>query len=161
MTQQEVKSVITDEMRAAIGKESEPSTLEVDKTGCRMFARAVGHTDRIYYDEDYAKSKGYRSIVAPPGFLGTRVFQPAAAGRGGPPGIGFSIPYKRVLNGGTETEYLSDVCAGDVLTARNKVTGFNERTGSMGPMLITNRETTYTNQHGEVVAIERGTVIQY
>ena len=160
--QQESQSVITDEMRAAIGRESEPATLEVDKTGCRMFARAVGHTDLIFYDEDYAKSKGYRSIVAPPGFLGARVFAPAGPGtRGGPPGISFSIPYKRVLNGGTETEYFGTVCAGDVLTARNKVTGFNERSGSMGPMLITNRETTYTNQHGEVVAIERGTVIQY
>ena len=162
MTQQQ-ESVITDEMRAAIGKESEPSTLEVDKTGCRMFARAVGHTDLIFYDEAYAKSKGYRSIVAPPGFLGTRVFAPLGAGgaRGGPPGIGFSIPYKRVLNGGTETEYFDTVCAGDVLTARHKVTGFNERCGSMGPMLITNRETAYTNQDGKVVAIERGTVIQY
>ena len=160
MTQQQ-ESVITDEMRAAIGKESQPSTLEVDKTGCRMFARAVGHTDLIFYDEAYAKSKGYRSVVAPPGYLGTRVFAPPVAGRGGPPGIGFSVPYKRVLNGGTETEYFDTVCAGDVLTARNKVTGFNERSGSMGPMLITNRETTYTNQDGKVVAIERGTVIQY
>ena len=162
MTQQQ-ESVITDEMRAAIGKESEPGTLEVDKTGCRMFARAVGHTDLIFYDEAYAKSKGYRSVVAPPGFLGARVFAPLAAGgaRGLPPGIGFSIPYKRVLNGGTETEYFDTVCASDVLTARHKVTGFNERTGSMGPMLITNRETAYTNQDGKVVAIERGTVIQY
>jgi hypothetical protein len=162
MTQQEVQSVITDEMRAAIGKEGEPSVLEVDKTGCRMFARSVGHTDLIYYDEEYAKSKGYRSIVAPPGFLGTRIFMPAAAGTGqARPGLGFNIPYKRVLNGGTETEYYADVCAGDVLTARNTVTGFNERSGSMGPMLITSRETTYTNQRGEVVAVERGTVIQY
>jgi hypothetical protein len=75
--------------------------------------------------------------------------------------MGFSIPYKRVLNGGTETEYYDTVCAGDVLTARNKVTAFNERSGSMGPMLITSRETTYTNQDGKVVAVERGTVIQY
>ncbi|MEX2159913.1 MAG: MaoC family dehydratase N-terminal domain-containing protein [Dehalococcoidia bacterium] len=160
MTQQQ-ESVITDEMRAAIGKEGEPSTLEVDKTGCRMFARAVGHTDPIFYDEAYAKKQGYRSVVAPPGFLGTRAFTPAAGGAQGRPGMGFSIPYKRVLNGGTETEYYDTVCAGDVLTARNKVTGFNERSGSMGPMLITSRETTYTNQDGKVVAVERGTVIQY
>ncbi len=163
MTQQEVQSVITDEMRASIGKESEPSTLEVDKTGCRMFARAVGHSDLIFYDEDYAKSKGYRSIVAPPGFFGTRTFAPSAGGAAGQgrPGMGFSIPYKRVLNGGTEIEYYGTVCAGDVLEARNKITGFNERSGSMGPMLITNRETTFRNQKGEIVAVERGTVIQY
>lgn len=160
--QQESQSVITDEMREAVGKEGEPATLEVDKTGCRMFARAVGHSDLIFYDEDYAKGKGYRSIVAPPGFLGTRTFKPSGGGGvQARPGMGFSIPYKRVLNGGTEIEYFDTVCAGDVLTARNKITGFNERSGSMGPMLITNRETAFTNQDGKVVAVERGTVIQY
>ena len=44
-------SIITDEMRAIIGKESEPVTVEVDKSAVRMFARAVGYTDLIYYDE--------------------------------------------------------------------------------------------------------------
>ena len=156
------QSVVTDEMREAIGKESEPAVLEVEKTGCRMFARAVGHTDLIFYDEEYAKSKGYRSIVAPPGYLGMPVHKPRTPSpQGEMPGLRFSIPYKRVLNGGTETEYFDTVCAGDVLTARNKITGFNERKGGMGPMLITTRETTYTNQDGKVVAIERGTVIQY
>ncbi len=161
--QQEMQSVITDEMRAAIGKESAPATLEVDKTGCRMFARAVGHTDLIFYDEEYAKSKGYRSIVAPPGFFGAPVYSPG--GRTGDPsemgGRGYSIPYKRVLNGGTDYEYFDTVCAGDVLTARSKISGFNERTGSIGPMLITTRETAYTNQDGKVVAKMYGTVIQY
>jgi hypothetical protein len=149
-------------MRAAIDKEGEPSILEVDKTGCRMFARAVGHTDLIFYDEAYAQSKGYRSIVAPPGFMGTRQFAPSAGGIGqGRPGMGFSIPYKRVLNGGTEIEYYEDVCAGDVLEARNKITGFAERSGSMGPMLITSRETVFRNKDGKTVAVERGEVIQY
>ena len=163
MTQQtEFQSVITEEMQEAIGKESEPTTLEVEKTGCRMFARAVGHTDAIFYDEDEAKRRGYRSIVAPPGFLGTPAFRPGGAGaRRGPAGAGFSIPYKRVLNGGTEYEYLDTVCAGDVLTSRTKITSFNERKGSIGPMLITTRETTYTNQDGKVVAKMYGTTIQY
>ena len=160
MTQQQ-ETVVTDEMRAAIGKESEPTTLEVEKTGCRMFARAVGHTDQIFYDEEHAKSRGYRSIVAPPGFFGTLASRPGA-GRAGPPGGGrFSIPYKRVLNGGTEYEYFDTVCAGDVLTSRSKIAGFDERSGSLGPMLITTRETTYTNQDGKAVAKMYGTTIQY
>ena len=78
MTQQ-AESVITDEMREVVGKESEPTTLEVEKTGCRMFARAVGHSDPIFYDEEAAKAAGYRSVVAPPGFLGTPIFN--AGGR--------------------------------------------------------------------------------
>ena len=162
MAEQEVaESVITDEMREAIGKESAPTTLEVDKTGCRMFARAVGHTDLIFYDEEYAKSKGHRSIVAPPGFFGTSAFKPGGGRGEGPPARGYSIPYKRVLNGGTEYEYLDSVCAGDTLTSTTKISGFTERKGSIGPMLITERETTYTNQDGNVVAKMLGTTIQY
>lgn len=160
--QQQAQSVITDEMRAAIGQEGDAVTCEVDKTGCRMFARAVGHTDLIFYDEDVAKQRGYRSIVAPPGFLGTPIFKPRSpSAEAEMAGWRFSVPYKRVLNGGTEYEYFDDICAGDVLQVRTKLTGFNERSGSMGPMLITTRETTYTNQDGKVVAKAYGTVIQY
>ena len=159
-------SIITDEMRAAVGVEGPPTTLEVEKTNCRMFARAVGHTDPIFFDEAAAKTRGYRGIVAPPGFLGTPIFRPggAAGVPGEMGGRGFTIPYKRVLNGGTEYEYFPEddvICAGDTITARTKVADFEETTGSLGPMLITRRETTYTNQHGKVVAKLYGTVIQY
>ena len=159
-------SVITDEMRAAIGVDGPPSVLEVEKTNCRMFARSVGHKDAIFYDEDPAEAAGYRGVVAPPGFLGTPIFNPnrPAGAPGEMGGRGFSIPYKRVLNGGTEYEYFPEndvICSGDTITARTKVSGFEETTGSLGPMLITRRETTYTNQHGKVVAKLYGTVIQY
>jgi hypothetical protein len=159
-------SVITDEMRAAIGVEGPPTVMEIERTNCRMFARAVGHKDPIFFDVDAAKAAGYRDIVAPPGFLGTPIFNPnrpgAAPGEMG--GRGFSVPYKRVLNGGTEYEYFPEndvICAGDTISARGKVAGFEETTGSLGPMLITRRETTYTNQNGKVVAKMYGTVIQY
>ena len=163
MTQAQ-QSVITDEMRAAVGVEGPAAVLEVEKTNCRMFARAVGHNDPIFYDEAAARARGYRGIVAPPGFLGTPVFRPGGAGAAAPgelAGRGFSVPYKRVLNGGTEYEYFDTICAGDTLSVRTKISDFSERSGSLGPMLITNRETTYTNQDGKVVAKMYGTVIQY
>ena len=72
-----------------------------------------------------------------------------------------SRPLKRILNGGTEIEYFGDICAGDVLTARSKIADFQERKGSIGTMLITVTETTYTNQDGKLVASMRGTGIQY
>ncbi len=71
------------------------------------------------------------------------------------------IPYKRVLNGGTDIEYLADVCAGDKLTATTKLADLTEREGRMGPMLIVNTETTFKNERGETVAIQRGTAIRY
>lgn len=158
-------SVITQEMHDAVGVESPPMTLEVEKTNCRLFARSVGHTDPIFYDEAAAKARGFRSIVAPPGFMGTPVFRMGGASEApaGPAGR-FAVPYKRVLNGGTDYEYFPDedtICAGDTITARSRIVSFEETEGSLGPMLITRRETTYVNQHGKLVAKMHGTVIQY
>ena len=153
-------SVITDAMRAEIGKESEPVTFEVDKSACRMFARAVGYTDPVFFDEEYARSKGYRGIPAPVGFLGHPVYDPNRPQRLG----GYfrsDSPFKRVLNGGTDIEYLDTVCAGDTLTATSKLVDLSEREGRLGPMLITVTETTYRDQAGNTVAVARGTGIQY
>ena len=153
-------SVITDAMRATIGRESEPVTYEIDNLGCRQFARAVRYTDPIYYDEAHAKSKGYRGIAAPVGFLGHPIFDPTKPPRI-PEAFRLDIPYKRILNGGTDVEYFDDVCSGGVLSASTKLTGLEEREGRMGPMLIVNIETTYRNQQGKTVAIARGTAIRY
>ena len=161
MTQEKTESMITDEMRASIGKEGRPTTLEVDKAGIRMFARAVGQTDLIFYDEAYAKGKGHRSLVAPEGFFGTPIFNPSAPpmGAGQPGRDGRPV---RNLNGGSEYEYYGiDICAGDVLAAVSKTVDISERQSSLGLMLITRRETTYTNQNGEVVARSYGTGLQY
>ncbi|MFQ5472170.1 MAG: MaoC family dehydratase N-terminal domain-containing protein [Dehalococcoidia bacterium] len=153
-------AVITDKMREIIGKESDPVINEVDNTGCRQFARSVGYTDPIFFDEEYARSKGYRGIVAPPGFLGHPVVVP---GRPQPPSpySQLDIPYKRVLNGGTDIEYLDDICAGDRLTVTTKISDLTEREGKLGPMLIVSTETTYKNEDGKVVAIMRGGAIRY
>ncbi len=155
-------SVITDAMRAQIGVESEPVTFELDKTACRMFARAVGYTDPIYFDEEYARSKGYRSIPAPVGFLGHPLYNPNApqSARGGGY-VRADTPFKRILNGGTDIEYFDTVCAGDVLTATSKLADLSEREGRLGPMLVTVTESTYRDQDGKVVAKTRGTGIQY
>lgn len=154
-------SVITDEMRAAIGVESAPITFEVDKSACRLFARTLGYSDPLFYDEEFAKSKGYRSIVAPLGFLGHPLFDLGQPNPVMAAYFRFRTPYKRILNGGTDIEYLDAICAGDVLTATSKVVDLRERVGAVGPMLITITEWTYRNGEGKVVAIMRGTGIQY
>lgn len=156
-------TVITDEMRALIGKESEPEIFEVDRAGVRMFARAVGYSDRVFYDEEYAKSQGYRSLPAPPGYLGTAVFDPERShptfSRRRTEGPSTSL--KRILNGGNEFEYYEQICAGDVLTMTEKITDLKERPGSIGTMLFIIREQTYRNRDGKIVAIARGTTINY
>jgi hypothetical protein len=153
----EQQSVVTDEMRAQIGVESEPWTVEVDKTAVRMFARSVQYDDPLFYDEPFARSKGYRSIVAPPHYLGTPVYSPNAPARGARQ---LNIPYRRNLNGGTDIEYFDSIQAGDVLTASSKLTDLEETSGRLGPMLIVRTETIY-RRDGKVVAVSRGTGIRY
>ena len=152
----ELPPLITDEMRAQIGKESEPTTSEVEKTAIRIFARSVGHTDPIYYDEAAAKAAGFRGLVAPPGYLGTPVFNPNSQSRRGGGGMfGGPEPSR------TEIEYFEDICAGDVLTSTSHVANYEETKGSLGEMLITTNKTVYKNQDGKVVAISTGTGIRY
>ncbi len=154
---QEAKSAVTDEMRATIGVEGPPSKLDVEKMGIRMFARAVGYTDPLFFDEEYAKSKGHRSLIAPPGYLGTNVFNPNASRgpRTGPARQGG-------LDGGIERKYTGiEICAGDSLTAVTKVVSIDERPSRLGTLIITRRETTYTNQNGEVVCRAYGTILEY
>jgi hypothetical protein len=153
-------SIITDEMRAAIGRESEPQTRELDRTQIRLFARSVGHTDPIYYDVEAAKAAGYRDLPAPPGYLGTPVYMPGKSLQG------MAIPepstrLTRGLNGGTEFEYYGEIVAGDVLTAVTRLVDFQERTASLGTMLITTMETDFKDASGKLVAKEIGRIIRY
>lgn len=160
------KIEITDEMRAVIGIESEAWTYEVTTTSVRAFARGVGYTDLVYFDVEAAQAAGYRSLPCPPTYLGTPVFIPGQSNDifSGPkntgPGIKHGLP--NLLDGGTETEYFGDICAGDTLTVTSQISDLSVREGrSTGQMLIMTNESTYTNQNAEVVAKQRGQAIFY
>jgi hypothetical protein len=156
---QQEQSFITDEMRASIGVEGPPRLVELDRTSIRMFARAVGYTDPVFYDPEEARRRGYRDIIAPPGYLGTAAFRPSAAE---------AAPRRRAggmsrgLNAGNEYEYFDVITAGDVLEARGRTVDIVQRAGSLGPMIITTSETTYKRlSDGKIVAKGRGTGIAY
>ena len=158
---------ITDEMKSAIGAESPPWTYEVTTTSVRAFARGVGYTDPVYFDVEAAKKAGYRSLPAPPTYLGTAVFIPGQSSdtfstpNGGMPSVKHGLP--GLLDGGTETEYLEQICAGDTLSAVTKLSDLTIRESkALGKMLITTMETVYTNKDsGKVVAKQRAQAIFY
>lgn len=150
---------LSDEMKAAIGASSPPVTYEVSAQGIRTFARAVGYTNPIYYDEEAARGQGHRALPAPPGFYGMPIYNPHAQAIRGPR---FRSPFQRALNGGTEVEPLARVYAGDVLEAVTTLTNLELRRGRLGQMLIRTSETVYTRpSDGVVVGKTRGTGISY
>ena len=155
------ESLLTDEIRAQVGVDLPPVRHEVTRTSVRMFARAVGHSDPIFYDLDAARAAGYRDLPCPPGYLGTVAFDPRDPRDPREAVARLKTTLTRGLNGGTEFEYFDTPCAGDVLISTSRLTDVQEKGGSLGPMLVSKNETTYRYEDGRVVAVFRGTGIQY
>ncbi|MEX0749258.1 MAG: MaoC family dehydratase N-terminal domain-containing protein, partial [Dehalococcoidia bacterium] len=124
----------------------------------------IGSEDPVHYDVDFAKSQGFRSIVAPLGYIGTPVYVPGK----NDPTFGFprreggprlNIPFRGLLDGGTETEYFDVICAGDVLVETSHLADLKLRESGR-PMLFVTNEAVYTNKAtGKVVAKQRLTSI--
>jgi acyl dehydratase len=152
------ESLITDEMRKMVGYETPMLTYEIEKEPIRRWADAIGDPNPLYHDEEYARSRGYRSIIAPPGFV-PQYRYPAQGGEWPLRLVKTSLT--RSLNGGNEYEFFKPAQAGDVLTAITKVVDLYERKGKMGMMLFQTMETTFRNQDGDIVVKARYTGISY
>ena len=150
MTQE---SVITQEMRDVIGVESEAITYDVERGAIRKFAEAIGDDNPLYIDEEAARKSRYGGLIAPPTFM-----RSMSAGRSR---ATVQSPYPAALDGGSEWEYFEPVRPGDRISVTMKVSEMFEREGRLGNMLFIIRETSYVNQFGKTVAIQRGTGISY
>ena len=62
------ESVISDDMRAVVGVESDPITYEVEKGAIVKFAQAIGDNNPIFNNEEAARDSAYGGIIAPPTF---------------------------------------------------------------------------------------------
>ncbi len=145
---------LTEEMRQrAIGIESKPAVVEVEKGAIKRFAEAVGDPNPLWNDEAAARKSRYGGPIAPPTFLRSiRLERPE---------LPFDVPFTRLLDGGSEWEYFEPLRAGDRITAVAQIADVSERAGRLGPMLFIVIEMAYTNQLGELVATQRSTSIRY
>jgi len=172
-------TVLTDEMRALIGVESEPRTaaLPVSEELLRRFVHGVMEPDPVHWDPEAAAASKYGEVVAPPLFPMHAVRRPPGGpdpmdrlredpeddGRLGGSQSGLpplDLPFKRLLNGGTEAEFYQLAKIGDVITVRSKYLDISERESRDGsPMVIVRVQTTYTNQDGDVLAVTTSSLI--
>ena len=138
--------------------------LEVEKGAIRKYADAVGDYNPLYWDEEYARRLGYRSILAPPGFFGwperwhpagplfTEETEPI---RDALARLGLGVP----IDGGMDFEFFRPVQAGDVLTASFYVKDLVDRTGKAGRLVFWIAVTEYADADGQPVASARMTFI--
>jgi acyl dehydratase len=142
--------VSLDLFRPFIGVESKPVKNEVEKGAIKKFADAIGDSNPIYRDEEYAKSTRYGRIIAPPTF--SRTFD-----YGEIPGL--SIKKEGLIHGEQHFEYLQPIGAGDVLYCSTKLADAYEKEGKLGRMIFLVYEQKGVTESGETVFRARSTVI--
>ena len=160
------ESLITDEIRSWIGREVPPWTIEVTRRDVARFAVATDDLNPLYLDEDRAKQSRHGGLIAPPLFYMAPLTEPVPETALRTDGLPFEgkfpvppTPLPRLMDGGTEVEFLQPVRVGDVLTGRSQITDIYQKEGRSGPLIFVQRETTFTNQNGEFVLIEKGATI--
>ena len=146
------KEIITDEMRSFIGLESDPVTYVVEKHSIEHFARAIGESNPIYFDEQFAKDN-VGGIIAPPTFI--RLFRPKRLEKQVPDS------FSNLVDGGSSYTFHEKIFVGDQITVVSKLKDLFIKSGSFGDMMFKISLTSYTNQKNILVAEQEITTILY
>lgn len=149
----------TDEVKAMIGTMSEPIVMEMERGAIKRYADSVGDDNPLFNDVQYARDAGYDDILCPPGFWGWPMKGRAVGGLMMVAPVLVKAGLFRILDGGVDQEFYIPIQAGDILTAYSKIADIREREGKTGKMVFTTVETTYLNQNGDKVAVNRATII--
>jgi hydroxyacyl-ACP dehydratase HTD2-like protein with hotdog domain len=137
-----------------LGYELPPHVQDVDTWRLQFFAKAIGETDPLYTDPAAAKAAGHATLPLPPTFI-------FCMEQGRPDGYklikDMGIDISRILHGEQHFAYHRPVHAGDTLTFKTKITDIYDKKGGALEFFV--RTTTVTNQRGEHVADNSGTVV--
>jgi acyl dehydratase len=138
--------------RSNVGKRFPAVKASVDAGEISVFARAIGETNSVYFDESAALAKGHRSIVAPPtfAFCLKMKHQSESPDRLLWSVLGMDGRGMTLLHAEQSFVYESAICAGDALTFEEHIADIYEKKG--GALVFVVLETRVTNQLGERVA---------
>lgn len=154
---------LSEDVLAMIGLEK-VRQYDVTKKDIRRFAQAIGETNPIHFDEDYAKSTRYGTIITPPLFCQMFTFEDVPANRlpndGSPVEIDVPVPAQRTVGGGSSYEIFHRVKAGDKITVKSTLKDVFTKEGKSGRLYFIVVDTEFSNQKNELVAKETATYIK-
>ena len=154
---------VPEDVLAMIGVEK-VRQYDVTTRDIKRFAQAIGETNPVHFDEDYAKSTRHGAIVAPPLFCQMFTYedvpQDRLPGDGSPVEIDIPVPAKRTFGGGSSYEIFQWVKAGDKIIAKSTLKDVFIKKGRSGRLYFIVVYTEFSNQKNELVAKETATYIK-
>ncbi len=158
------RKLLTDEIAAMVGRTARYTAPEpFGAAEFRYFAVAIGDHNPVYFDDHAARAAGYAGVTAPPTFVTeTNQYMPGEVDDHGYGGHHWHIevPNTRMIRGGHDYEFHQPLSVGDVLTVDWSILDVSERTSRGGAQLLrVLSEARYSNQHGNLLAVNRETLI--
>lgn len=95
-----------------------------------QFANSIRDNNPLYYDLQHALKNGYRDLLVPPTFITTMTFSDNKFFEI------LGIDYQKLLDGGREIKYYSQIFAGDTIIYQTMVDNITEKEGKRGKMDI-------------------------
>lgn len=133
--------------------------LPVERGQIMQFARAVKSDNPAHFDIAAARAAGFGDLVAPPAFTCTYAHWSGGDATDLVDRLGLSLP--RVVHGEHQWDFARPAVAGDVLTgARRVASAARKPSRSGGSMSIIRIDTEYHDSSGDLVLIERQTLIE-
>jgi acyl dehydratase len=157
--QAELDALITDEMRACIGRTSPAQSLpeEISASDVRRYVQAVGDDNPLWRDDELARRVGYRGRRVPHLLitqlrwrLGDRSSEDLLESDWS--GLVYPEGFTNFRHAGQEVEWFAPVYVGDTLTFQNRLVDIFVRRGRNGPIIFTKTEGDIRNQDGVLVA---------
>jgi acyl dehydratase len=157
-------ALLTDELKTWIGREVHyPAREEMGRASIRYFALALGDTNLLYTDDDYAKAAGYPSVIAQPTLVVESCqYSNQPANNDGYFGHEWHLPVSgcRLIRAGNDYEFTRPVLPTDRISATWSLEDIAERSSSRGgTQLFVTSVARYTDASGAVVAVNRETLV--
>ena len=137
-----------------IGKQYPDISFVIEKQRLRFFSKATYQTNPIYFNEKFAKQKGYPSIVAPPTFLTTVGYE-----KDNPYEFldELGIEIDRVLSAGQNYIFYNLIFAGDRISMKSIISDiYDKKSGKLQFVEISSK---FYNQKATKVAKSISTLV--
>lgn len=133
---------------------------EIGRGIIRMFAIATGDLNPLYVDRDQAVKGPYGDLIAPPTLVcETFQYYNGRLDQEGSYSDRVHLPIGQEIRASNDYTFHKVVKYDDIITATWKISDIYERQGRTGHLLFLLVDITYTNQHGELLAENRETMV--